>query len=525
MHAYLARVVCTCFLYAGVAQAQEPPALVVVLAVDQLRGDYLDRYGAQFTGGLARLAREGAVFSNAHQDHAMTSTAAGHGSMLSGRYPSSTGITRNAAGVNDSAFPLVGAQGGGSSPNRFRGTTLFDWMKTRWPGSRALAAGGDDRNAITVLGRAREEVYWSVNGQFVTSRYYSDSLPDWVLRYNADAWPLVHTPRRRWDLLRPAEEYPEPDSQPWENRGADFTFPHVGPDDSTRAAARFRYMPWGDSLTLDFLLRGVAARSLGRGPGPDLLIAGLATADDIGHAFGPGSREIRDYLLRLDGWLGSFLDSLERSVGRGRLLLVLTSDHGVTPMPESAWARGDTSAHHVRMDAVLQSWHSRMQQSTGEARPILWFSSGMIALNRRGLMNRGVRMDTLLERMKRDLERIPGVARVQTRADLARRTDTTRDDVTRRWRRSFEPDSPAELFVTLHPGSTFSPPGGPAQHGQNATLETHVALVLWGPGIRPGRYDEKASVVDIAPTLAHLLGVAPAERLDGTILQDALHTP
>jgi MYXO-CTERM domain-containing protein len=92
--------------------AQDPPALVVIIAVDQMRGDYLDRYGPQFTGGLARLAREGAVFTQAYQDHAMTSTAAGHASMLSGRYPASTGIIRNSAGVNDSAFPLLAAVAG-----------------------------------------------------------------------------------------------------------------------------------------------------------------------------------------------------------------------------------------------------------------------------------------------------------------------------------------------------------------------------------------------------------------------------
>src|SRR6266498_463134 len=147
------------------------PRLVVVITVDQLRADYLDRYRAQLTGGLGLLLKRGAVFADAYQDHAVTETAPGHSTILSGRWPAHTGIVRNPAGVQDQAAPLIGVTGPGASPARFRGTAFFDWLKAANPGARALSISGKDRGAILPIGRAKQQVYWYVGGFFTTSRY------------------------------------------------------------------------------------------------------------------------------------------------------------------------------------------------------------------------------------------------------------------------------------------------------------------------------------------------------------------
>src|SRR5439155_1406482 len=198
------------------------PRLVVVITVDQLRPDYLDRYRSQLTGGLALLLKEGAVFTEAYQDHAVTETAPGHSTILSGRWPAHTGIVRNTAGVQDSTAPLVGVTGLGASPARFRGTALFDWLKAAEPGARALSVSGKDRGAILPLGRAKEQVYWYAGGYFTTSRYYADSLPEWVRVFNGRRIPFKAA-GANWNLLLPARAYPEPDSEPYENSGKDFT--------------------------------------------------------------------------------------------------------------------------------------------------------------------------------------------------------------------------------------------------------------------------------------------------------------
>src|SRR6266566_8834666 len=211
------------------------PRLVVVITVDQLRPDYLERFRPQLIGGLGLLLRGGAVFTDAFQDHAVTETAPGHSTILSGRVPAHTGIIRNLAGVQDSTAPLVGVAGPGASPARFQGTALFDWLQAAEPAARALSVSRKDRGAILPVGRAKQTVYWYQSGIFTTSRYYADSLPAWVRAFNARRVPF-RAAGLTWDLLLPPSAYSEADSEPYENAGHDYTFPHRLPADSPLAA-------------------------------------------------------------------------------------------------------------------------------------------------------------------------------------------------------------------------------------------------------------------------------------------------
>src|SRR5688572_2223076 len=232
--------------------AAQRPTLVVMLTVDQLRPDYLSMWERRFTGGLARLLRGGAVFLNGFQDHANTETAPGHASTLSGRFPSSTGIVSNNAGVYDPQFPLIGARGAPASPFRFRGTTLTDWIRYSNPGARALSVSRKDRGAILPLGRAMQPAFWyAQNGTFTTSRYYGDSLPTWVQAFNDRKLPHQWA-GKSWDLLLDAAQYPEPDSVATEAAGRDYVFPHQFETDPARAAASFGGYPMMDQLTLSF---------------------------------------------------------------------------------------------------------------------------------------------------------------------------------------------------------------------------------------------------------------------------------
>src|SRR5712664_4536254 len=184
---------------AGTAPAPRP-RLIVVITVDQLRPDYLDRYRPQLKGGFATLLRTGATFDSAYQDHAVAETAPGHSTILSGRWPAHTGIVRNTEGVQDSTAPLLGARDPGASPRRFRGTALFDWLKTTDPNARALSVSRKDRGAILTVGQAKEQVYWYAAGLFTTSSYYADSLPSWVQAFNAQRLPFKAA-GWKWTLL------------------------------------------------------------------------------------------------------------------------------------------------------------------------------------------------------------------------------------------------------------------------------------------------------------------------------------
>ena len=222
-----------------------------------------------------------------------------------------------------------------ASPVRFHGTTLIDWLKASNPDTRFLSVSRKDRGAILPVGRGKGDVYWWTlsNATFSTSRYYRDTLPTWVQRFN-EREPGQQYAGKAWTLLLPDSAYPEPDSVPAENHGANFTFPHLVPRDSAAAALSIAAFPFMDEITLRFALAGLKELQLGAtSRRTDVLAISLSTTDAIGHAYGPDSREMHDQILRLDRSLGVFLDSLFKLRDRRRVMVALTADHGMTPLP------------------------------------------------------------------------------------------------------------------------------------------------------------------------------------------------
>ncbi len=513
-----------CALLAS-APAPARAKLVVVLTVDQLRPDYLDRWKRQFTGGLAQLLNEGAVFADAYQDHAVTETAPGHSTVLSGRWPAHTGIISNAFGVLDSTAPLVGTTGVPASPRRFRGTVLFDWMRAADPAARALSVSLKDRGAILPMGQAKADVYWMSyqTGLFTTSRYYADSLPAWVRAFNARLRPPA-----AWQLLLPDSAYAEADDEPWEHGGRNRTFPHTLPVNCAGAGAPPTTCgtPALDSVVLELAWTGLEALKLGRRNGTDLLAVSLSVTDYVGHAFGPDSREIHDQVLRLDRSLGWFFKRLSDGLGRDNVVIVLTADHGVTPFPERTQAKTGAAAYHVSLDTLVTAVNRRLDGLVGAAgappRDWLLFDSGMLLLRDNGrFAAAGANTDSILGAVAARIRAVAGVARAD-RPEAFARADTASDPVARRWLHQLPPDAGAVLAVTLQPGSVWAATVPIAMHGQPSDLDAHVPLILWGRGVKRGIYRGRANTVDIAPTLGRLLGVTPLSLIDGRAQTDAL---
>ncbi|MEO8201277.1 MAG: alkaline phosphatase family protein [Gemmatimonadota bacterium] len=492
------------------------PHLVVFIAVDQLRGDYLERYRNEWTGGFRQILDHGAVFPNARQDHGVTETAPGHSTMLSGRTPSHTGIVNNSLGVQDSASPLVESTGPGASPRRFVGTTLADWMRAADSGTRVLSVSRKDRGAILPVGRGPGEVYWYSGVQFTTSQYYADHLPSWVLSFNARRGPqnLAGT---NWDLLRPPGQYREMDSMPFEHGGADFVFPHRLPSDSAAAALQMPDFPWMDSLTLDFALDGVRVMGLGTDSATDLLSISLSTTDAVGHAYGPDSRELHDQLLRLDHWLGWFLDSLSQSVPPSQTVFAISSDHGVQSFPEFARQYRQQDGGRVSLADLVRQL-GRDLQARYQSRFELQFESGLLTADVAGMRARGINVDSLAEALAVIARGRRGVTRILTPALLASARDS--DQVARLWRRDIPAAQGWLLAGTLKGGFMWSDSDGWTTHGSLAADDMSIPIAFWGAGVKSGIFRRTVSSVDIAPTLAALVGVAPTEALDGQVLHE-----
>jgi arylsulfatase A-like enzyme len=505
----------------AIAQARSPkPSLLVFLTVDQMIPDYFQRYGAEFTGGLRKLTRMGALYRDGQQDHATTETAPGHASTMSGRFPRSTGIVRNNAGVNDNGKALIGGGGPGASPFRFRGTTLTDWLIAADPRTRALSVSRKDRGAILPIGRSRQAVFWyATDGRLTTSVWYGDTLPTWINVFNARRIPARAT-GTAWTLLKPPASYSEPDSVPIESSGRDYTFPHLLPADTARAVRAFPDDPRMDEFTLQAGLAGLTAMNLGRGPHTDVLAISLSTTDAVGHRYGPDSREIHDQILRVDRYLGQFIDSLYRLRDSSRIIFALTADHGVQPYPELHFRARPTDALRVNVEPILTAAMQSVRARGLDTALALDFEYGMLFADSMQFKRAGMSYDSVLTSLAAQFRRVPGVARVDLVRDL-RRANNPRDVIGRRWLHALPPDLPVAVVVTPKPfvywnGVTY------ATHGSPNDADARVPILFAGPGFARGVVrSRQVRVVDMAPTLARRLGVRPLERLDGVVLTDA----
>ncbi len=498
---------------AQVPGASPPVRLVVHVAVDQLLPTYLARWEGEFTGGLRWLMAEGVVALAGEQDHAMTETAPGHATMLTGRTPAEVGIVSNDLGVPDRLSPLVSGTGAGASPRRFRGTTLYDWLRAADPEVRALSISGKDRGAILPIGRAKAPVFWWAKGVFTTSRWYADTLPTWLQVWNQRD-PAEQLRGTAWTLLRDPSTYPEPDDRPFEYAGADRIFPHLIPDDWTMATGVVEYRAAMDSLTLDAAWHGTRALGLGARPGgTDLLVISLSTVDRVGHRWGPGSREMHDLVLRLDVWLGQFFDSLATQVPRDQIVVSLTSDHGVQEYPE-AGDGGRTSLGPIGRDLgrdVLARWGMN---------PEVMVEGGLILGNRSALVARGVDLDSLEAELVRRALATSGVVRVFTPRTLAAADPA--DALAGLWQRSLPADFDWFLAAELADGWMWNTGRSSTSHSTTALRNRRVPIIFRVPGVAPARPSRVIRTVDIAPTLAAVLGITPTEPVTGVPLPEVV---
>lgn len=509
------------------AAPSAPPKLVVLIVVDQLRGDMLERYRADLSKGFARLMNGGAWFTNAYQDHAITETAPGHASTMSGRFPAHTGIVSNTQGVEDPDYPLLagGPREAGASPDRFIGTTLTDWLTAKDSRTRAFSVSRKDRGAILPIGKSKQQVYWySPTGVFTTSRYYRDSLPAWVVAFNTRRIPQSFA-GKAWDLSRPASMYSEPDSVPNERNGRNFLFPHLFPADSVPAASEMIYTPYMDSVTALFALEGVQQLGIGRGPQTDVMNVSFSATDYVGHTYGPDSREAHENEIRLDQTIGWFLDSLFKLRDPNSVLVALTADHGSSPIPELARARGQATGEQglrVTLLPVLDSVIRYIAAKGGDT-TALEYDGDTFTIDHNIMKARKVNPDSILNLFTRLALQVPGVARVD-RMSAIRRANPDRDPIARRWTHQIPEGSLVDLVITL---TRYSISGGPrsgiiATHGSPYDQDALVPIIFYGPWVKPGRITTFARTVDLGVTLAAIAGVQPTEKVDGVVLKAAI---
>jgi len=525
------------------------PRLAVVISVDQMRADYLDRFAPHFVeGGFGRF-RSGANFPQCFYRHGVTKTGPGHAVIMTGVHANVHGIIGNewklptwpnveeVNCVEDRQAALVGLEpravrspGGvlesksGRSPRHLLAATVGDQLKARHgAAARVFGVADKDRAAILMSGAAADGAYWTEEGRVVTSTFYRPALPDYLAAFNAEQRP-AKVFGATWDrLLAPAayEQIQGPDDAEGESTkyGLGRTFPRRL-DGGSGAPAKdfleaFDHSPWNNDLVADLAKAVIDEEHLGQDDGaPDLLAIGFSQPDKIGHGYGPDSHEVMDSFLRLDRTLADLFAFIDAKVGLANCVFVLTADHGIPPTPERRAAAGLPGGRVRAADfdgPVTSALAARFGAAPGGQAWAVRDGLGY-RLNPAALAETKASREEAEELVADTLRRQPNVASVYTRAQFLGAAPL--DAAGEAMRLSFHAQRSPEVFAVLQP-FFFDRTEIGVSHGQPYDYDQHVPLAWFGAGIKPGRHDARVGVDDVAPTLAGLLGLqapVPAAR-------------
>jgi predicted AlkP superfamily pyrophosphatase or phosphodiesterase len=522
------------------------PKLIVVLVVDQMRGDYVDKFKGQWNGGLKRLLDEGAWFREAAYPYAATETCVGHATISTGALPATHGMIANGWWDRDSqsmvtctsdpgakniayAGGVSSAAAGGDSAWRMRVPAFADELRFQSGGAtRVVTFSLKARAAITLAGHKADAVTWFDHGSWVSSSAYG-SMP--FIEDFVKAHPMKSDYKKNWRLSLPksAYFYDEKALGAEVPEGWGPTFPHVlggkaGSDQPDQAFYnQWEMSPFADRYLTRLAESAVDQLGLGKSGGTDFLAIGYSSPDHVGHAFGPRSWEIQDILVQLDKDLADLFAHLDAKVGRGNYVVVLSADHGVVPVPEDMQKTG-VDAGRLRIPEVQEKIEKALEPF-GYTKPAIaritssdvYFSTGTYDK----LKSDPAAMRAVLEAA----HSVPGVAEV-FRAEELQGRPTTQNPIRMAEANSYFQSRSGDLFIVAKPywlasGRADKTRDYGTGHGTPYNYDQHVPVLLMGWGLEHGEFFAPITPADIAPTLASLCGVTLATH-DGRVLAEAL---
>jgi predicted AlkP superfamily pyrophosphatase or phosphodiesterase len=510
----------------GVLPAAQPVAgpeirLVLLIAVDQFRYDYLTRFRSEYSSGIKRLLEEGAVFTNANLEHYPTVTAVGHATMLSGATPSESGIIGNdwfdrgtgasVQSVSDPTVKVIGTPtGAAASPRRLLVSTLGDELKlaavTRkgTPAApRVFGVSLKDRSAILAVGRGADAAYWwdTRTGGFASSTYYLKEAPAWVTAFNT---------------RKPADRHA---GESWMTASLPSTSLLRLPTDIGTALYDSVYAsPYGNEQLLDFTMRLIENERLGTRGATDLLSVSFSSNDSVGHTFGPHSPQVRDIALWTDRTIGRLLTYVDTTVGRQHTLVAFTTDHGVAPLPETARDQG-LPGGRITTRELFDPIERAVVERFGEGKWLLSTAGSSPYFNYELIEQRELDPAEVRRVAANAAAKVPHVARVYTRDQLLSGA-VPRDRIGNRILRGFNAQRSGDLEIILEPYWIRRAAG--TTHGTPYSYDAHIPLILMGQRIKAGEYSDTVALNDLAPTLATLTGVEIPGASVGRVLTEAI---
>ena len=522
-------IMATFFSFSCCSKPQQPK-LVITLVVDQFRPDLLTRFDDLYTGGFRWLIDHGIWFTNTHHEHSYTATGPGHFAIGSGQYPGPVGVIGNSFYdrdlkkkvncVEDPTAKVVGAdKGKARSYSRYNTTGLGDWVKATYPKSKVISLGGKDRTAVFLGGKNPDlALYFNYAGSFISSDYYVDSLPDWTDEFNASInaesykdslWTKslsddVYLKYAREDFYHgELDDYLTEEYSP--------VFP-IGIDPKEDPKEFLMARPWFEREILKLAQSAITNEKLGQDKSPDLLFIGFSAMDWMIHDFGPHSQEIMDAFIKLDKYLGNFIEFVDKVVGLDQVEFVLTGDHGGLPLPEYVVEQGGTGGRINRehLKEAFEWIDEEIEERFGK--DLYVRSGGNYFLNLEKMKKANINPKKIYNVVDKYLPKVEGIERIIYKEDILK--STASDKITTRLKHMIHSHKTPEIFPIVTPGYLYKNPYGTG-HGSPYDYDTHVPLIFARDHFQSKTMNEANATVDIAPTIAKIIGVKIPEFCDG----------
>ncbi len=547
-----------CFLFllpvSALASSSTPPKLILQITVDGLRGDmpykYMDRYGS---GGFKYFLDNGIVYTNSHYQYSNNETIVGHTTLATGAHPASHGMIGNlwldqATGelnynIEDPDYAIIGsasfvdkkteidptqraARTDGRSPRAIRTSTFSDELLLSSNGkAKIFAVSVKDRGAVPLAGHGGKAFWFNKqSGEFISSTYYYQEYPDWVVDWNEKKLADIHK-GGQWSLLQKSDNYvlKDRDDRPYEIdlRGYGRTFPHPFGDNPKLLYTLLTISPVGDELTLDFAKALITGEQLGADGVTDYLSLSFSSTDYMNHIFGPASLEMEDNLLRLDRTLAKLLSYIDEKIGLSNTIIVLSADHGTPEAPEQMAELG-MDVHRLSPERVeTDNVEKRLQKQFGIGKELIQiYSHPYIYLNRSLIVEKGLDQMQVERAVAEEIMKIPGIAAAISSRQL-QQGDYINSMFSSQVKNNYHPLRSGDIYVIQEPyNHLVSDESTPlaAMHGSPWKYDTFVPMMFAGAAIEARTIERSVHPVDIATTLSTIMKIKAPSAAVGDVL-------
>ncbi|WP_052444253.1 alkaline phosphatase PafA [Flammeovirga sp. OC4] len=525
----------TSILSAFAQFTEDKPKVVVGIIVDQMKYDYISRYWDSFgQDGFKKLVNDGYNVRNGQYNYAPTVTGPGHASVYSGTSPAYHSIVNNnfydrelrksVYCVDDKRYQTVGSdsKNGQKSPYRLAVTNLSDELK--WASnfrSKVISVSIKDRSAVLPAGHKADAAYWldEKNGNWITSSFYIDQLPDWVTALNEGKnRPIDQYMKSDWTLSLPIEEYTASteDDTPYESLfpGKDKpTFPYsikkAVVADRVRAKTGKKYdiikgTPYGNTIVTEMAMSVIDNENMGQDNFTDLLAVSYSSTDYAGHAYGPQSIEVQDMYIKLDQEIATLINHLDQKVGKGQYVIFLTADHAGAQNAAFMRDRMNFEAKNIKSKEDTEYIEKALNARFGEGKYVASNYSGQLYLDREFIKEKGLDLEEVQKATAEAFMELPQY----THALLGK--DLERNEYSQGYKgliyNAFNPRFSPDVFGVLRSHYVDYGPAG-TTHFSPYKYDTHVPILFYGWNIKAGETHAPHTVTEIAPTICSFLNM------------------